>query len=196
MPESPPVRRRDLDRLADEDLIPLVRERDPRALEVLYDRHGRQAYSLAYRIAGDRSSAEDVTQEAFVAIWRTSSGYDHTRGSVRAWVLTIVRNRAIDMLRRASARMPLDFDDDGAIEAQLSSDRTDDEALRREDARVVHGALEALPHDQSQVIALAYFGGFSHREIAKLVGVPLGTIKGRMRLGLEKLRENMDDVRA
>jgi RNA polymerase sigma-70 factor (ECF subfamily) len=188
------MRRRGVDRLADEELMALVRERDPKAIDVLYDRHGAAAFSLAHRIMGDRQTAEDVTQEAFVSVWRSESGYSAARGSVRSWILAIVRNRAIDSLRRASARLPLGFDDDGVMEAQSAPERTDSEALRREDARVVRTALGELPHDQSQVIGLAYFGGFTHTEIAELLGVPLGTIKGRMRLGLEKMRQHMDDV--
>jgi RNA polymerase sigma-70 factor, ECF subfamily len=188
------VRRRSVDRLADEELMELVCAHDPQALEVLYDRHGGPAYSLAHRIMGDRQVAEDVTQEAFVSLWRASGGYSPARGSVRSWVLAIVRNRAIDALRRASSRAPLDFDDDGAMEAQAAPGRTDVEALRREDARVVRGALQELPRDQAHVLALAYFSGFTHSEIAGLLGVPLGTIKGRMRLGLEKLRANIDEV--
>ena len=191
-----PMRRRSLDRLADEDLMALVRERDPRSIDVLYDRHGAPAFSLAHRIMGDRQAAEDVTQEAFVSVWRSESGYSAARGSVRSWILAIVRNRAIDALRRSSARLPLGFDDDGVMEAQAAPERTDSEAMRREEARVLRTALGELPHDQSQVIGLAYFGGFTHTEIAELLGVPLGTIKGRMRLGLEKMRQHMDDVPA
>jgi len=189
-----PARRRDAYRLADEDLILLLRDRDARALAVLYDRHGGPAYSLAYRIVGDRQVAEDVTQEAFVSVWKTGSTYSTARGSVRSWILAIVRNRAIDALRRAAARVPLGYDDDRAMEAEPSADETDREALRRDDARTVRGALNDLPPDQAQVIGLAYFGGFTHSEIAGLLGLPLGTIKGRMRLGLEKLRDSMDDV--
>lgn len=184
-----------IERLADEELMTLVQEGEPRALEVLYDRHGGAAYSLAHRIMGDRQTAEDVTQEAFVSIWRSGGRYDVSRGSVRSWVLAILRNRAIDALRRSSARAPrLDYDDDGALEAQASEERTDGEALRRERARVVRGALHELPRDQSQVLGLAYFGGFTHREISDLLDVPLGTIKGRMRLGLEKMRTSMDEA--
>ncbi len=188
------MRRRNVDRLADEELMELVREHNAQALEALYDRHGGPAYSLAHRIMGDRQVAEDVTQEAFVSIWRASSGYSAARGSVRSWILAIVRNRAIDALRRASSRAPLDFDDDGIMEAQASPERTETEALRREDARVVRGALQDLPPDQAQVLGLAYFSGFTHSEIAGLLGVPLGTIKGRMRLGLEKMRATMDEA--
>lgn len=173
----------------------LVAERDPRALEILYDRHGGPAYSLAHRIMGERQAAEDVTQEAFVSVWRSRSGYNPARGSVRSWLLAIVRNRAIDALRRTATRAPrLDYDDDAMLEAQADPARTDSEALRREDGRRLRGALRDLPQDQSQVIGLAYYGGFTHSEIADLVGVPLGTIKGRMRLGLEKMRASMDEA--
>ncbi len=191
MPRPSP---RNVERLADEELMTLVEEGQPRALEVLYDRHGGAAWSLAHRIMGDRQAAEDVTQEAFVSIWRSGGRYDATRGSVRSWVLAIVRNRGIDALRRASSRSSLDFDDDGALEAQPAEERTDGAALRNERARVVRGALSELPRDQSHVLGLAYFGGFTHREIAELLDVPLGTIKGRMRLGLEKMRTSMDEA--
>ncbi len=172
----------------------LIADGETRALEVLYDRHGGAAWSLAHRIMGDRQAAEDVTQEAFVSVWRSGGRYEATRGSVRSWVLAIVRNRGIDALRRASSRSSLDYDDDGALEAQPAEGRTDGEALRNERARVVRGALAELPQDQSQVLGLAYFGGFTHREIADMLEVPLGTIKGRMRLGLEKMRVSMDEA--
>jgi RNA polymerase sigma-70 factor (ECF subfamily) len=189
-----------LQRLGDEDLMPLVAEKDARAFEVFYDRHGGAAYSLAYRVVGDRQRAEDVTQEAFLSIWRSGARFDRARGSVRAWTLGIVRNRAIDALRREAAKAPrLDFDDEGVLEGQPAKELTDAEALRRETARELRGALSELPGDQSKVIELAYFGGFSHSEISKMLGEPLGTIKGRMRLGLEKIRLGMAegiDVRA
>jgi RNA polymerase sigma-70 factor, ECF subfamily len=178
-----------LQRLADEDLMPLVARKDPAAFEVFYDRHGGAAYSLAYRIVGDATSAEDVTQEAFLSIWRSRARYDPTRGSVRAWALGIVRNRAIDALRREGGRAPkLDLDDGAALERREAPERTDAEALRRETARQVRGALGSLPNEQSKVIELAYFGGFTHSEIARMLGMPIGTVKGRMRLGLEKMR--------
>jgi RNA polymerase sigma-70 factor (ECF subfamily) len=189
-----------LQRLGDEDLMPLVAEKDAHAFEVFYDRHGGAAYSLAYRVVGDRQRAEDVTQEAFLSIWRSGARFDRARGSVRAWTLGIVRNRAIDALRREAAKAPrLDFDDEGVLEGQPAKELTDAEALRRETARELRGALSELPGDQSKVIELAYFGGFSHSEISKMLGEPLGTIKGRMRLGLEKIRLGMAegiDVRA
>jgi RNA polymerase sigma-70 factor (ECF subfamily) len=177
------------ERLADEELMPLIGEKDAAAFEVFYDRHGAVAYSLAYRIVGERAAAEDVIQEAFVSIWRNGGRYDRARGSVRSWTLGIVRNRAIDLLRSRSSRVPkLGFDDEAVLEQRPADELTDTEALRRETAREVRGALDELPGEQSKVIELAYFGGFSQSEIATMVGVPLGTVKGRMRLGLEKIR--------
>jgi len=180
------------ERLGDEELMPLVAEKDPEAFEVFYDRHGGAAFSLAYRIVGDRTSAEDVTQEAFLSIWRSGARYDRARGSVRAWTLGIVRNRAIDALRRQSGNAPkLTFDDDAVLEQRPSPDMTDEQALERETARTVRGALGELPSEQSKVIQLAYFGGFSHSEIAEMLSMPLGTVKGRMRLGIEKIRTQL-----
>jgi RNA polymerase sigma-70 factor, ECF subfamily len=177
------------ERLADEELMPLIGEKNPNAFEVFYDRHGGVAYSLAYRIVGERGAAEDVTQEAFISIWRSGARYDAARGSVRTWMLGIVRNRAIDALRSKSGKAPkLDFDDDSILEHRPAAEQTESEALQRETAEEVRGALGELPGEQAKVIQLAYFGGFSHSEIAGMLGVPLGTVKGRMRLGLEKIR--------
>lgn len=182
----------ELQLLADEDLMPLLAAKDATAFEVFYDRHGGAAFSLAYRIVGDRQSAEDVTQEALLSIWRSGARFDRARGSVRGWTLGIVRNRAIDHLRRDAGRAPkLAFDAQEMLESRPSEDLTDVEALRRETAREVGVALEKLPEDQSRVIQLAFFGGFSHSEIAKMMNEPLGTIKGRMRLGMEKIRASL-----
>jgi RNA polymerase sigma-70 factor (ECF subfamily) len=178
-----------MQKLADEDLMTLVERKDPAAFEVLYDRHGGGAYSLAHRIVGDAQTAEDVTQEAFLSIWRSGARFDATRGSVRSWTLGVVRNRSIDALRRQAGNAPkLNFDDDATLEAQESPELTDSEAIRRETARKVRGAMSELPQEQSEVIGLAYFGGFTHSEIANMLSMPLGTVKGRMRLGLEKIR--------
>ncbi len=189
--------RQQIQKLADEELMSLVDGKDAIAFEAFFDRHGGAAYSLAHRIVGDRAAAEDVAQEAFLSIWRSRAGYDRARGSVRAWVLGIVRNRAIDALRRdARPGVPkLDFDDEALLEARPAEERTDAEAVRRETAREVRGALDELPNDQSKVIQLAYFGGFSHSEIAEMLNMPLGTVKGRMRLGLEKMRGRMAELR-
>ncbi len=183
------VRREKAERLADEELMPLIGEKDPAAFEVFYDRHGGVAYSLAYRIVGERAAAEDVTQEAFISIWRSGARFDPTRGSVRSWMLSVVRNRAIDALRSRAGRAPkLTLDDEAILEQRPAAERTEEEAMRHETASEVRGALGQLPGEQSKVIELAYFGGFSQSEISRMLGVPLGTVKGRMRLGLEKIR--------
>ncbi|MFL5834621.1 MAG: RNA polymerase sigma factor [Solirubrobacterales bacterium] len=183
------MRREKAERLADEELMPLVGGKDPEAFEVLFDRHGGAAFSLAYRIVGDRAAAEEVTQEAFISVWRSGARFDAARGSVRSWLLSVVRNRAIDFLRSRAGKAPkLTFDDDSVLEQRPAQERTEEEALRRETAGELRGAIGKLPGEQSKVIELAYFGGFSHSEIAEMLNLPMGTVKGRMRLGLEKIR--------
>ena len=181
----------DLRSLADEDLMYLVRGGDARAFEVIYDRHSRAAFSLAYRMVGSRAPAEDVTQEAFVSIWRSGARYDRSRGSVRTWVLGIVHNRAIDGLRRSQVHDKRRASDEGLAERLEARERTDVEAARREESHAVREALKDLPVEQTQVIELAYFGGFTHVEIADMLDTPVGTIKGRMRLGLGKMRQRL-----
>ncbi len=174
--------------LADEDLMQLVRQGDAAAFEVVYERHATAAFSLAYRMMGRRGPAEDVVQEAFLSLWRSGARYDCTRGSVRTWVLGIVHHRAIDALRRGIRHASRRASDEGIEERFESKDRTDLQAARREEAAEVRTALAALPSEQSRAIELAYFGGFSHAEIADMLQTPIGTVKGRIRLGLEKLR--------
>jgi len=177
--------------LADEEVMQLVQEGDPRAFELLYDRHGGAAFSLAYRMVGDRVNAQDVAQEAFLSIWRSKMRYQPDRGSVRTWVLGIVHHRAIDVLRRNLVHDRRRGSSEGMEERFEASERTDVEVARREDARQIRAALQTLPADQSRVIELAYFGGFSHSKIAEMLDAPIGTVKGRMRLGLEKLRQQL-----
>jgi RNA polymerase sigma-70 factor, ECF subfamily len=179
---------RDLRSLADEDLMHHVSRADAPAFEVLYERHAGAAFSLAYRMVGTRAIAEDVVQEAFLNLWRSGARYERTRGSVRTWVLGIVHHRAIDALRRATVHDRRRTSDEGIEERLAAPQLTETEAARREEARTVREAMDTLPPEQVQVIELAYFGGFTHTEIAELLGAPVGTIKGRMRLGLEKLR--------
>lgn len=181
----------DIRDLADEEMMQLVQRGDARAFEVLYDRHGGAAYSLAYRIVGKQAAAEDVVQEALLSIWRSRARYDQTRGSVRTWVLGIVRNRAIDGLRRSAVHERGRESLEGVEERHAARERTDVEAARREEARNVRGALGTLPVDQRQTIELAYFGGFTHSQIAELLDQPVGTVKGRMRLGLDKMRRQL-----
>ena len=183
----------DLRSLADEDVMQLVRRGDARAFEVIYDRHSPAAFSLAYRMMGTRAGAEDVTQEAFLSMWRSGARYDRARGSVRTWVLGIVHHRAIDALRRprcttAGAR---------ATRASRSASRRASAPTSRPPAARRRGPCatrsSSLPADQCQVIELAYFGGFTHTEIADMLDAPVGTVKGRMRLGLKKMRAQLGE---
>lgn len=182
------VRGRQLQQLADEELIGHVREGEAVAFEVVFDRHAAAAFSFAYRMCGRRALAEEVVQEAFLSLWRTGMPYERSRGSVRAWVLGVVRNKAVDTFRRETVRTGRDVHDESAAERMPGRARTDAEVERRDDAQRVRVALEGLPNEQRRVIELAYFGGFTQNQIAELLQVPEGTVKGRMRLGLTKLR--------
>jgi RNA polymerase sigma-70 factor, ECF subfamily len=181
-------RPRDMRSLADEELMELVDDGAVRAFEVIFDRHAGAAYSLAYRMCGRRALAEDIVQEAFLSLWRSGTSYDRGRGSVRSWVLSAVHNRAVDALRRAGAKAGRDVHDDGVTERLPAPEATDAEVERRDEARRIRSALDELPPDQRQVIELAYFGGLSHNQIAEMLDLPPGTVKGRMRLGLTKMR--------
>jgi RNA polymerase sigma-70 factor, ECF subfamily len=132
-------------------------------------------------------------QDALLSLWRSGARYDRTRGSVRSWVLGVVHNRAIDFFRRESVRAGKDVSDDEAMQRLASGDSTEREVQRRDDASQVRAALSELPPDQRQVIQLAYYGGFSHTEISSMLDLPAGTVKGRMRLGLTKLRVSIND---
>ncbi len=171
----------------------LVQEGEPRAFEVIFDRHSAAAFSLAYRMCGRRAMAEDVVQDAFLSLWRSGARYDRRRGSVRTWVLGVVHNRAIDAFRRGVVRESRNVPDDGIAERLPGAERTEVEVTRRDEARQVRQALDDLPAEQRQVIELAYFGGFTHTQISEMLTIPAGTVKGRMRLGLTKLRMALGD---
>jgi RNA polymerase sigma-70 factor, ECF subfamily len=175
--------------LADEDLISLVVDGDARAFAPLYDRHGRAAYSLAYRLTNGRQAAEDLVQEAFIKAWRSAGGYRVGRGSVRTWILSIVRNRAIDHFRSQATRKRTR---EKVETSQPVSGPTEAfaEAWRNFERGLLRRALKALPYEQREVLALNYLFELTHAEIAERLSLPLGTVKGRMRLGLEKLRKN------
>jgi RNA polymerase sigma-70 factor (ECF subfamily) len=155
-------------------------------LEALYEEYHRQALGLALRVLGNMGEAEEVVQEAFLAAWRSAHTYDATRGSTRTWILTLVRNRAIDVVRARMRRpvQPLDatFDPPDSSDVPLQA------ALNVDAARVAE-ALFLLPAEQRAVIELAYSSGLSHTEIAARLSVPVGTVKGRIRLGLDRLRQ-------
>ncbi len=180
-----------LRKLADEELMELVAGNDAEAFEVVLERHEAAAFSLAYRICGKRSVAEDVAQEAFLALWRSGARYDRTRGSVRTWALGIVHNRAVDSLRRTGVHERRRASDEGIEQTLEAPERTDSQAIDKAVSQEIRGALGELPQEQRRVIELAYFGGFTHTEIASMLGTPVGTVKGRMRLGLQKLRGHL-----
>src|ERR1700751_130785 len=187
-----PGRAAGLRELGDEELMQLIAGGDPRAFELVYERHATAAFSLAYRICGVRATAEEVAQEAFLAIWRSGARYDRARGSVRTWLLGVVHNRAIDMLRRTTVHERRRAADERAAERLEAPERTELEAARREEARSVRGLIDELPDEQRRVVELAYFGGFTHEQIAQMLGAPLGTVKGRMRLALAKMRASIE----
>ena len=177
--------------LADEDLISLVGGGDAEAFALLYDRHSRAAYSLAYRLMNGRQAAEDLVQESFIKVWRSADGYRVGRGSVRTWLLSIVRNRAIDQIRSRATRSRTRE----KVEASAPTSEPNEafaETWRNFKGDLVRRALEELPHEQRKVLALSHFSELTHMEIAERLRLPLGTVKGRVRLGLEKLRNDTE----
>jgi RNA polymerase sigma-70 factor (ECF subfamily) len=170
----------------DVDIYETLGAGDGQALEVVYDRYGGLAYGLALRILGDPGRAEDVVQDVFLGLWRRPHSFDPQKGSFRTWLMTVVRNRSIDNLRgesrhRGEVELPSEVRD---LAVSTNPWPAVSLSLERD---VVHEALASLPAEQRQAIELAHFGGFTHVEIAQQLGLPLGTVKGRMRLGLEKM---------
>jgi RNA polymerase sigma-70 factor (ECF subfamily) len=178
----------------DAALIAAIQERDVHALEMLYDRHRVLAYSLALRSLGNPTDAEDVVQEAFLNIWRAAGTYRPDRSTARSWILSVVHHRAIDKLRSRKSRVqPVALDegmqipDSADVWREVSSKLSSDNVRR---------ALRNLPDEQRRTIELAYFEGYTHVQISELMEVPLGTVKGRMRIGLHKLKSLLDGSRA
>jgi RNA polymerase sigma-70 factor (ECF subfamily) len=171
----------------------LIARGDVGALEAVYDRYSRVAYSLALRVLRDRGAAEEVVQDAFMSVWRSARSYDPGRGSLYAWLVRTVRNRAIDELRRLEVPGRAPHAIRRAAPPELLESLASPEAASGPELRVaVAAALKELPDDQRQVIELAYFEGYSQREISENTGIPLGTVKTRTRLALGKLREAFD----
>jgi RNA polymerase sigma-70 factor, ECF subfamily len=179
----------DADR-TDRETMERLANGDLGALDLLYENYGAMSYSIAYRITGERTAAEDVVQEAFLGAWRNAAGYAATRGTVRAWLLSIVHHRAIDAIRRRRQTSELP-ETDGHLPASLTMPDTWATVAEGLDRASVEAALRRISDVQREAIELAYFGGLTQTEIAARTGVPLGTVKGRMRLGLEGLRAAM-----
>jgi RNA polymerase sigma-70 factor (ECF subfamily) len=173
---------------ADAALLGAVADRrDPDALAKLYDAYGGIAYGLTMRIVGDPGAAEESVQEAFFNVWRNAPSYRQDRGSVRTWILSVVHNQAIDKLRRLRSKQWRDQELDAAAD-RLEGPDVSGEVLADLERQRISDALRVLPADQRKAIELAYFGGYTHSEIADLLRIPLGTVKGRLRLGMDKLR--------
>lgn len=191
MSESSDPVREDLANAEDTQLLGRVASGDSAALGDLYDRFGRLAFGLAYRMLGDATAAEDVVQESFIALWRTARSFDARRGSAQPWLMTSVRYRCIDLLRGPRRYAKFDKSIDASFDLKSDDDvwETVAQCLHTQDVR---RALNGLPEDQRRTIDLAYFGGLTHVQIAAHMRVPLGTVKGRLRLALEKLRDALD----
>ena len=182
---------------SDEDLMSGLVERDVGALETLYDRYSTFVFSVALRVLSDRGLAEDIVQEVFLQLWRRPTSYDAAHGRFISWLASVARNRSIDELRRRSRRMRIEEPGEDVAEAIASDDRTSDparEAELGEERAAVRAAMQALPPEQRRVLQLAYFGGLTQVEIARHTESPLGTVKTRMRLGMQKLRLLLADT--
>ena len=171
----------------DGDLAAGLRRREPLAMEVLYDRLNRQAFGLAYRILGDGPTAEDVVQEAFLTLWRQAERIDAARGKLSSFVLTLVHHKAIDAQRARKGQVARQLSVEVADVEKAGADVTE-RVLQSLNRVEIRAALAAVPDDQRRTIELAYYEGMTHVEIAEALECPLGTVKSRLRLGLEKMR--------
>jgi RNA polymerase sigma-70 factor (ECF subfamily) len=186
------------DRLPSSDdalLAQRIRSGDRDALGELYDRYASVALATALRVVANREQAEDLVHDGFVAVWQKIDRFDPMRGSLRSWLLTVVRNRAIDRLRSARSSIATEVADEQSL-LRTSPNPTWEAAIARRSAAELRSALDGLPAEQRQAIELAYFGGNTYREIAVLTNVPLGTANGRLRLGLAKLRDSLQETDA
>ncbi len=176
------------DRRTDARLAERIRSGDSEALGELYDRYAATALATAMRVVRARDEAEDVVHDAFVAVWRKIDRFDADRGSLRAWLMTVVRNRAIDRVRARRPNMDLEVADERSL-LRTGPNPTWEAALGRTAATDVQAAMASLPQEQRQAVELAYFAGYTYREVAELTGVAPGTANGRLRLALAKLRD-------
>jgi RNA polymerase sigma factor (sigma-70 family) len=180
--------------LRDGQLVELVAQQDAGALEALYDRYGRAAYSLARRILTEETLAQDVVQEVFLSLWRDARRFDAGRGTVATYLLSMTHHRAVDVVRREENLRRWRTSDERLELAPDPKARVEDEVEASERRAEVRAALKDLPDPQRQALLLAYFGGYTQREVAALVGVPLGTVKTRMAAGMRKMKEALSDA--
>lgn len=180
----------------DELLIRFIQQSQPDALTALYDRYGRLVFSISCHLLGDRRTAEEVTLDVFNQVWQKAALYRAERASVRVWLTSMTRHKAIDALRRESARPQsnsLDWADlyHNPLTVRNNPERETQLTLQKEEIRA---AIAALPQEQQQALTLAYFGGLTHSQIAQRLDLPLGTVKTRIRLALEKLRDKLQEL--
>jgi RNA polymerase sigma-70 factor (ECF subfamily) len=159
---------------------------DETALAEVYDEYSPLVYGLALRTTRDRATAEDVTQDVFVNLWKQPHRFDPERGSLRALLAAMARNRSIDLIRSRSASQRRE-ENDGRLAAATDTSSVEEDALRTERSEAVRRALAELPEDQRRAIDLAYFAGHTYREVATLLGIPEGTAKSRLRIGMQRL---------
>lgn len=181
-----------MEELTDELLLQLLHAGNENALGALYDRYGKSAYSLAYRMLGDVHAAEDAVQEAFINIWRRSGSFSNSRGSARTWIMAVVHHRAIDIGRKRRGIVPREL----PLELERLPEAPNDtwaEVANTLNGDLLRELMEQIPNEQREAIQLAYFEGFTQREISESTGIPLGTIKGRIRIGMAKLRSLLED---
>ncbi len=192
---SRPARRPE-DDVADADLVRRIRAGDRSAVDDLYDRFRRPAFALARRILGDDGLAEDVLQDVFLSVWRDPAGYDRARGSFASWLLAVVHHKAVDAVRREESqrRRLAQAGDDLVLRAPVEARDVEEEAWTRSVAERVRAALGELPDPQREALTLAYYGGYTQREVAALTGAPLGTVKTRMLAGMRRLKEGLGDA--
>ncbi len=187
----------DYSALKDEEIIARLRDGESWAMSVLYDRYARLVFSLALKILNDRGAAEETVQEVFVKVWRRSREFDARRGKFSSWLTGIAHNHAIDELRRRRVRPAASEDNDDAMETVVDEGPAPlDLALQSLERRRIIDALREIPKDQRRAIELAYFEGLTQQEIATQLGEPLGTVKTRMRLGMQKLRALLEEPAA
>ena len=173
----------------DAELVRRVAGGDAEALRALYDLHGKLVFGMAYRVLGDRQLAEDCTQDVFVSLWRGARTFDPERARVTTWLFTVTRNTAIDIVRRREARRADPLPEDESAWARDVGPDAAEVTVAADTAERVAAAMGELPQAQLEALSLAYFDGLSHVEIAERLDVPLGTVKGRIRLALDRLRE-------
>jgi RNA polymerase sigma factor (sigma-70 family) len=192
---SPPARPSQ-DAPGDADVLQRIRAGDRSAVDDLYDRFRRPAFALARRILADDALAEDVLQEVFLSVWRDPAAYDRGRGSVAAWLLAVVHHKAVDAVRREESqrRRQARAGEDLALAEPVSGRDVDEEAWTHQVAEQVRSALKGLSSPQREALTLAYYGGYTQREVAALTGAPLGTVKTRMLAGMRRLKEELGDL--